>query len=136
MGNDPALYALIPLSPDACLEWLSSVDAYLDSLAEEGPCSMGYDEDESAYVIAMLQCERWQDAISVLKDAARFVDEDRPGYICAFNATGGGDPQMLVEIARNETRTLPPMSDAPNVLYFLNEAEEVIESLLEDEEEE
>lgn len=141
MDGERALYARISLTQDACGSWLESpisdedgaitVDAFLDLLAENGICDIGYEHDEQAYIIAILGIESGADAVAALQGAAAFIDIDVPGYICLLQADDSSDPYVLVELRRRTSRFISPDSDDPNVLYFLNEAEDMIEDLSE-----
>lgn len=141
MDSERAIYARIMMSQDACGSWLESpisddedaitVDAFLDLLAACGICDIGYEHDEQAYIIAAIGIESGADAVAALRGAASFIDIDEPSYICLFQADDSSDPYVLVELRRGTSRFISPDSDDPDVLYFLNEAEDMIEDLSE-----
>ncbi|MDL2263346.1 hypothetical protein LJC31_01695 [Synergistaceae bacterium OttesenSCG-928-I11] len=114
-----------------------SVREYLDSIADTSrDYCYEYDDDLGAFFIAdgrhytaMLQITT---CIAALRSAENFKDNDAPSYIFAFPAISGGDPDALLEIGQGFSRFLNANTDAPDVLYFINEAEEFIEALLDD----
>jgi hypothetical protein len=127
-------------NPGARLEYMS-VGEYLETLADSSGffCSE-YDDDEGAFFIADAQMERGMSGISRLsallaafRGAEAFKDDDEPSFVYVFPALGAGDPDALLRIRRGGSGFLPASDSSPDVLYFINEAEEFIEALTEDE---
>ena len=48
-----------------------------------------------------------------------------------FPALSGGDPEALLRVDRGSSRFLRACDASPEVLYFVNDAEEFIEAMLE-----
>lgn len=96
-----------------------------------------YDDEEKAAFVADVE----QDAnpaeiaiaLAALRGAEAFADGGTPGFIYVFPALSGGDPDALLEIRQGSSCFLPVGDSSPEVLYFTNEAEEFIETMLEDE---
>lgn len=115
-----------------------SVREYLDSIAETSrDYCYEYDDDRGAFFIAngrhYTTMPQIAACVAALRGAADFKDDDAPGYLFAFPAISGGDPDALLEIGRGASRFLNVNTDTPDVLYFINEAEEFIEALLDGE---
>ncbi len=114
-----------------------SVREYLDTLADTSKdYCYAYDDDLGAFFVAdgrhyttILQIATF---IAATRGVADFKDDDGPSYIFAFPAISGGDPDALLEIGQGASRFLNVNTDTPDVLYFINEAEEFIEALLDD----
>ncbi|MDR1515796.1 MAG: hypothetical protein LBS45_08875 [Synergistaceae bacterium] len=127
--------------PGAKLDYMS-VGEYLETLADSSRffcCE--FDDDESAFFIADAQMDGGLSGISrlaaflaALRGAETFKDDDGPSFIYVFHALEGGDPDALLRIRRGESLFLRATDPSPDVLYFINEAEEFIETLAEDEE--
>jgi hypothetical protein len=114
-----------------------TVKKFLESMADSSQyfcCE--YDDDRGALYIA--DAEHKSGAIEIaetlaaLRGVSSFKDEDGPGFIYVFPAASGGDPEALIEIGRGTSDFLPVGDPSPEVLYFVNEAEEFIETMLED----
>lgn len=137
---NPRAAALGLDDPGAELDYMS-VDEYLETLADSsGFFCCEYDDDEGAFFIADAQMDSAMSAISrlaallaALRGAEAFKDDDGPSFIYVFPATGAGDPDALLRIRKGASGFLPVSDPSPDVLYFINEAEEFIESLAEDE---
>ena len=115
-----------------------SVHEYLDSIAETSrDYCYEYDDDLGAFFIADARNYKTMPQIAsclaALRGAADFKDDAVPGYLFVFPAISGGDPDALLEIGQGTSRFLNANTDAPDVLYFINEAEEFIEALLDEE---
>lgn len=95
-----------------------------------------YDDEENAVFVADVA----QDAnpieiaiaLAALRSAEAFADAGATGYIYVYPASSGGDPDALMQIERDASKFLPIGDTSPEVLYFVGEAEEFIEALLED----
>lgn len=98
-----------------------------------------YDEAPNALFLADVEHARTMMHLAigfaVLRGAENFKDDDEPSFAYAFPAVSGGDPEALLRIERGHSRFLSVFDDAPDTLYFISEAEDFIEALMEDEEE-
>lgn len=98
-----------------------------------------YDDDDEAYFIADARHARsaaeTAACLAALRGAESFKDDDEPSFIYVFPALSGGDPDALLRVSRGSSEFLNPSDSSPDVLYFVNEAEEFIESLIEDDDE-
>jgi hypothetical protein len=121
-----------PRSPE-----FMSVGEFLDGTADYSRhfCA-GYDAAAGAYLIAdpahkssMLDIAA---AVASLRGASDFAGGSAPGFIYVFPALSGGDPEVLLEISPGRSVFRYPHDPSPEVMYFMNEAEEYICSLLED----
>ena len=117
----------------------ASVGEFLDGLADYSRhfrCE--YDDAAGAFFIADAKHGSKMDeiaaSVAALRGAEGYVDEGRPGFIYVFPAVTGGDPEVLMKVERGKSYFLFPDDSSPETLYFVNEAEEFIESLLEDSE--
>lgn len=94
-----------------------------------------YDDEAAAAVIADVSQDSGLPEIAValaaLRGAADFMDSDEPGFIYVYPALSGGDPEALMRIERGASKFLRFGDNSPEVLYFLSDAEEFIEALLE-----
>lgn len=114
-----------------------SVQEYLDTIAEtSADYCYEYDDDMGAFFVAdarhhsgMIQIATF---IAALRGAEKFKDNDDPAYIFSFPAISGGDPDALLEIKKGSSAFLNYATDDPNVLYFIEEAEDFIEALMDD----
>jgi hypothetical protein len=116
-----------------------SVGEFLDSLADYSRyfcCE--YDDDERAFFIADVHNKASATEIAIclaaLRGAESFKDDDEPSFIYIFPALSGGDPDAILRIRRGGSDFLPPNDASGDLLYFVNEAEEFIEALVEDDE--
>jgi hypothetical protein len=95
-----------------------------------------YDDDRATLYIADAEHKSGEieiaGTLAALRGVASFKDEDGPGFIYVFPAISGGDPEALLKIGRGASDFLPVGDPSPDVLYFVNEAEEFIETMLED----
>jgi hypothetical protein len=116
-----------------------SVGEYLETLSDLSRffrCE--YDDDEGAFFIADAHhrvegIAGLASLVSALRGAEAFKDDDKPSFIYVFPALGG-DPDALLRIRKGDSLFLHINDTSPDILYFVNEAEEFIESLVEDEE--
>lgn len=115
-----------------------SVREFLDAAADTSRyfcCE--YDDDREAFFIADARHRSSMPeiaaAVAALRNAAAYKDNDEPSFLYVFPAISGGDPEALLQILRGTSGFLPVNDASPDVLYFVNEAEEFIETLLEDE---
>jgi hypothetical protein len=123
-----------PSAPNA--EDFMSVREFLDNIADFSRYfESGYDEEEGAFFVADAEHKSaMRDiaaSVAALRGADAFVDDPRPGFIYVFPAVSGGDPEALMRVTRGESRFLPPNDASPETLYFVSEAEEHIEAMLE-----
>jgi hypothetical protein len=115
-----------------------TVREFLDDIADgsSGFCCE-YDDGVGAFFIADARHEsgaaRIASTIAALRGAERFKDDDEPSFIYVFPALSGGDPDAILRVGRGSSRFLRPEDSSPDVLYFVNEAEEFIEELMSDE---
>jgi hypothetical protein len=124
--------------PSVELDYMS-VGEFLDGLAD---CSRffccEYDAAASAFFIADVRNKVSAAEIAVclaaLRSAEAFKDDDSPSFIYVFPALSGGDPDALLRVRRGGSEFISADDDSPDVLYFVNEAEEFIETLVEDDE--
>jgi hypothetical protein len=115
-----------------------SVYEFLDGIADYSRYfCREYDDDASAYFIAdPLHRSKMLDiavTVAALRGASDFVDG--PSFIYVFPAVSGGDPEALLEISPGKSEFRNPNDTSPEMLYFVNEAEEFIETLMEDDDE-
>lgn len=115
-----------------------SVQEYLDLLAESSvDYCYEYDDDRGAFFVADAghhsETLRIATFIAALRGAENFKDDDGPSYIFIFPAISGGDPDALLEIKKGSSSFLNCATDDPDVLYFIEEAEDFIEALLDEE---
>jgi hypothetical protein len=113
-----------------------SVREFLDDIADFSRYfESRYDDEEGAFLLVDAQHKSaMRDiaaSVAALRGACAFVDDPRPGFIYVFPAVSGGDPEALMKITRGESRFLPPNDASPETLYFLSEAEEYVEEMLE-----
>ncbi|MDR2780582.1 MAG: hypothetical protein LBB28_05605 [Synergistaceae bacterium] len=96
-----------------------------------------YDDVEGAYfVVDAKHGSRMAEiaaSVAALRGAENFSDVGRAGFVYVFPAIAGGDPEVLLRIERGKSRFLFPNDSSPETLYFANEAEEFIETMLEEE---
>ncbi|MDR1917075.1 MAG: hypothetical protein LBQ58_10935 [Synergistaceae bacterium] len=136
-----------PRAASSCEEWSDtfprpeymSVSESLETFAD---CSRyflcEYDDDLGALFIA--DAKRLSSMIEIavtlasLRNISSFKDLDEPGFIYVFPVISGGDPEALLRIDRGKSTFVNANDSSPEILYFANEAEEFIESLLEDDE--
>lgn len=114
-----------------------SVREFLESLADRSRYfCCDYDDAEGAFFVADASCASsladTVQILAVLRGAESFKDDDAPSFAYVFPALSGGDPEALLEIRRGSSSFRNPTDADPELLYFVNEAEEFIESLLED----
>lgn len=114
-----------------------TVEQFANTLAARSPLfCCEYDDLLGAAVVADPYMYRTTGEaariIAALRGAADFTDDG--GYIIAWPAESGGDPDALLRITRGASQFIDPSSDEPEVLYFVNEAEEMIDALLDDDE--
>jgi hypothetical protein len=114
-----------------------SVSEYLESKGDASRffcCE--YDDDERAFFIADGCSESSPAAmaayLAALRGAESFKDDDEPSFIYIFPAQSGGDPDALLRINQGKSEFLGINDTSPEVLYFVSEAEEFVETLLED----
>jgi hypothetical protein len=96
-----------------------------------------YDDAEGAYFVAdakhsskILEIAA---SVAALRGAANFSVPGRAGFVYVFPAIAGGDPEALLRVESGSSRFLSPNDSSPETLYFVNEAEEFIESMMEEE---
>lgn len=158
-----SIYAKIRMTRSACDKWLSSGAKEADAFdewgslnaqrhdemnesvndrfervgAEEELFCFDYDESERAFIIAGAELAADESTIvsliAAIRGAAEYADAKESSFAMLFSAEGGGDPDALIEISASGSRFIDPTSDEPEVLYFINEAEEFIETMIEDE---
>lgn len=158
-----SLYAKIRMSRPSCDKWLASGAKDADAFEEWGSldaqrCTEAkesvmerfervgdgedlfccdYDESERAFIIAGAELAADESTIvsliAAIRGAAEYADAKESSFAMLFSAEGGGDPDALIEISASGSRFIDPTSDEPEVLYFINEAEEFIETMIEDE---
>jgi hypothetical protein len=134
--NPQAAAAPDDVTSSAKLDFMS-VDEFLDTLADlSGFFCCEYDDDEGAFFIA--DVHRKAGGLgdlavfyAALRGAEAFKDDDEPSFIYVFPESGG-DPDALLRIRKGASQFLNPKDASPDVLYFVNEAEEFAESLAED----
>ena len=113
-----------------------SVREFLDNIADFSRYfESRYDDEEGAFFIADAQhksamCDIAA-SVAALRGADAFVDDPRPGFIYVFPSVSGGDPEALMMITPGESRFLPANDASPETLYFVSEAEEYVEEMLE-----
>ncbi len=115
-----------------------TVGDLMDAAAERSEffCCEYDDEEKAAFVADIAQDANPTEiaiALAALRSAEAFVDADAAGYIYVYPASSGGDPEALMQIGQGTSKFLPIGDTSPDVLYFVSEAEEFIEALLEDE---
>jgi hypothetical protein len=113
-----------------------SVREFLDNIADFSRYfESRYDEEEGAFFAADARHKSAMrdiaSSVAALRGASAFVDDPRPGFIYVFPAVSGGDPEALMRITRGESRFLPTNDASPETLYFVSEAEERVEEMLE-----
>ena len=113
-----------------------SVREFLDNIADFSRYfESRYDDEEGAFFVADAQHKSaMRDiaaSVAALRGASAFVDDPRPGFIYVFPAVSGGDPEALMRITRGESRFLPANDASPETLYFVSEADERVEEILE-----
>jgi hypothetical protein len=113
-----------------------SVREFLDNIADFSRYfESWYDEEEGAFFAADARHKSAMrdiaSSVAALRGASAFVDDPRPGFIYVFPASSGGDPEALMRITSGESRFLPPSDASPETLYFVSEAEERIDEMLE-----
>jgi hypothetical protein len=116
-----------------------SVGEFLDGIADYSRYfCREYDQDAGAFFIAdPLHRSKMLDiavTVAALRGASDFIERES-GFIYVFPAFTGGDPEALLEISPGKSEFRNPNDTSPAVLYFVNEAEEFIETLLEGDEE-
>lgn len=114
-----------------------SVEEFLDAASHNSKYfCCDYDDDMNAFCIAdACHAANMQEitiAIAALRGAETFKDNNNPSFIYVFPALSGGDPEALLQIQKGSSHFLMPNDSSPDVLYFVNEADEFIETLLED----
>lgn len=117
---------------------VKNVADLMDAAAERSEffCCEYDDEEKTAFVADVEQDANPSEialALAALRSAEAFADGDAPGFIYVFPALSGGDPDALLKISQGASHFLPVGDSSPEVLYFTNEAEEFIETMLEDE---
>lgn len=128
-----------------CDEWLEtfprpefmSVEEYLEGMAELSQhFCFEYDENLGAFFAADVRrsaaAPEIATCVAALRGAQDFVNDGMPGFLFVFPVTSGGDPIALLKIERGGAAFLPSSTDAPDALYFIEEAEDFIEALLDD----
>jgi hypothetical protein len=113
-----------------------SVREFLDNIADFSRYfESRYDKEEGAFFAADARHKSAMrdiaSSVAALRGASAFVDDPRPGFIYIFPASSGGDPEALIRITRGESCFLPPNDASPETLYFVSEAEERVEEMLE-----
>ena len=116
-----------------------SVREFLEAVADLSRYfTCEYDDDMRAFFIAdakhksgMLEIAT---GIAALRNVENFKDDDSPSYVYIFPATSGGDPEALLKIEKGGSAFLHIGDDDPDLLYFLSEAEDFIETLLDEDE--
>jgi hypothetical protein len=121
-------------------EEFASVSEFLDEAAERSRYfHSGYDGEAGAFFVADAahggSPDEIASSVAALRGAESFVDADRPSFVYVFPAATGGDPDALLRIERGKSRFLFTGDSSPETLYFVNEAEEFIEEMLEDDDE-
>jgi hypothetical protein len=115
----------------------ASVGEFLDGIADYSRYFHSeYDEAEKAVLIAdakhRSKMREIAASVAALRGASDFVDDTRPGFVYVFPALAGGDPEALLRVEGGKSYFLFPDDSSPETLYFVNEAEEFIEAMLED----
>jgi hypothetical protein len=134
-----------PVAASFCDEWrdapengdFMSAREYLDAIADFSRYfCYEYDDEEGAFFIADAEHKASMAEIAAtvaaLRGAENFKDDDGPSFIYVFPAISGGDPEALLRIEQGSSRFLHSRDASPDVLYFVNEAEEFIETMMED----
>jgi hypothetical protein len=122
-------------APPSAEEFMS-VREFLENIADFSRYfESRYDGEEGAFFVADARHKSaMRDiaaSVAALRGADAFVDDPRPGFIYVFPAVSGGDPEALMRITRGESRFLPPSDASPETLYFVSEAEDYVEDMLE-----
>ena len=115
-----------------------TVGKLMDAAAERSEffCSEYDDEEKAAFVADVAQDANPIEialALAALRSAEIFADKDTAGFIYVYPALSGGDPEALMKFEGGGSKFLSLGDTSPDVLYFISEAEEFIEALLEDE---
>jgi len=115
----------------------TSVREFLDGIADYSRyfcCE--YDDDVGAFFIADAKHKSriGEIAVSVaaLRGASEFVDEGKPSFVYVFPAFAGGDPEALLKVERGRSYFLFSGDSSPETLYFVNEADDFIDAMLDD----
>lgn len=116
----------------------ATVGALMDAALERSEffCCEYDAEEKAAFVADVAQDANPIEiaiALAALRSAEAFADDKGPGFIYVYPALSGGDPDALVKFEGGASKFLPIGDASPEVLYFISEAEEFIEALLEDE---
>ena len=116
-----------------------SIREFLEAIADLSRYfTCEYDDELNAFFIADAKHKSSMLEIAVCVAALRgvqdFKDDDSPSFIHVFPAASGGDPEALLKIEQGSSRFLHMGEDDPDLLYFLSEAEDFIEALLDEDE--
>lgn len=94
-----------------------------------------YDDEAASVVVADVSQDPGLPEIAValaaLRGVSDFADGNEPGFIYVYPVLSGGDPEALMRVERGSSKFLRFGDSSPEVLYFLSDAEEFIEALLE-----
>jgi hypothetical protein len=117
----------------------ASVEEFLVGIADYSRYFRSeYDEAEGIFIIADAKHRSLigeiAASVAALRGASEFACKGRPSFIYVFPAVTGGDPEALLRLERGKSKFLFPEDSSPETLYFVSEAEEFIETLLDDEE--
>lgn len=115
----------------------ATVGELMDAAAERsGFFCCEYDDEEGAAFVADVAQDanpiELAIALAALRSAEDFADGEAPGFIYVYPASSGGDPEALLKFEGGRSKFLPAGNASPEALYFISEAEEFIEALLED----
>lgn len=111
-----------------------TVQDYLDSLSDSSELFCYEYDNGRLYIADADGVSSPAEALrrfAAFRGAAAFVDSNESSYLYSFPRESGGDPYGLITIDSTGSKFIPHDSASPDVMYFISDAEDFIEALVE-----